>query len=118
MLTRSSGSFSGVSEPWCALGLFEPSERLWRVWGLIVNVILPLLLSSWGFSFAFGYGISVFGGIQHSPFDGCSVESCNFGVLAEDEHASFCTAILNSHIMKLQKTNDIKKNFKSSCRKR
>ena len=106
-------------ESWCSLGVFEPSERLWRVWGLIVNVILPLLLSSWGFSFALGCGTSFFGGIQHSPFDGCSVESCSFGVLAEDECASFCAAILNSHIiMKLQKTSDIKKNFKSSCRKR
>ena len=49
-LKHSSSSFSGVSESWCALGLFEPSECLWRVWGLILNVILPLLPSSWGFS--------------------------------------------------------------------
>ena len=25
--------------------LFEPSEHLWQVWGLILNMILPLLLS-------------------------------------------------------------------------
>ena len=24
--------------------LFAPSERLWQVWGLILNLILPLLL--------------------------------------------------------------------------
>ena len=40
----------------CTQGLFEPSERLWLVWGLILNVILPLLLSCWGFSFALGHG--------------------------------------------------------------
>ena len=44
-------SLCGVSGSWCAQGLFEPSEYLWRVWGLILNVISPLLLSCWGFSF-------------------------------------------------------------------
>ena len=39
-----------VSGSWCAQGLFEPSECLWRVWGLILNVISPLLPSCWGFS--------------------------------------------------------------------
>ena len=28
-----------------AQGLFEPSERLWPVWGLILKVIVPLLPS-------------------------------------------------------------------------
>ena len=32
--------------------MFEPSEHLWWVWGLILNVILPLLPSGWGLSFA------------------------------------------------------------------
>ena len=36
--------------------LFKPSELLCWVWGLILNVISPLLLSCWGFSFAFGMG--------------------------------------------------------------
>ena len=45
-----------------------------------------LLLSCWGFSFALGHGVYFFGGIQHSPVNGCSTASCNFGVLAgEDE---------------------------------
>ena len=39
--------FSGS---WCAQGLFEPSKHLWRVWGLILTGILPLLPSCWGFS--------------------------------------------------------------------
>ena len=37
--------------------LFEPSECLWWAWGLILNVILPLL-PSWGLSFALGCGVS------------------------------------------------------------
>ena len=49
---------------------FEPSKHLWLVWGLILNVISPLLLSCWGFSFGLGHGLSFFGGIQHSPIDG------------------------------------------------
>ena len=73
----------------CAQISFEPAERLWQVWGLILNVISPLLLSCCGFSFALGHGISFFGGIQHSPVDGCSAVSCNFGVLTgEDKRMS------------------------------
>ena len=88
-------SLCGVSGSWCVQGLFEPSEHFWRVWGLVLNVISPLLPSCWGFSFALGCGVSFFGGIQHSPFDGCSVASCNFGVLAgEDEYKFFYSVIL------------------------
>ena len=39
-----------VSVSWYAQGLFEPSEHLWQVWGLILNTISPLLPSCWGFS--------------------------------------------------------------------
>ena len=88
-------SLSGVSESWCVQGLFESSERLWCIRGLILNASLPLLPSFWGFSFALGCGVSFFGGIQHSPVDGCSAANCSFGVLAgEDEHTSFYSAIL------------------------
>ena len=53
-------------------------------------------LSFWGFSFALGCGVSFFGGIQHSPVDGCSAASCNFEVLAgEDERIIFYSTILN-----------------------
>ena len=38
-------SLCGVTGSWCAQGLFELSELLWRVWGLILNAILPLLPS-------------------------------------------------------------------------
>ena len=50
-------SLCGVSGSWCTQGSFEPSECLWWVWGLILNVILPLLLSCWGFSFALERGV-------------------------------------------------------------
>ena len=36
----------------------EPSERLCQVWDFILNIILLLLLSCWGFSFALGHGLS------------------------------------------------------------
>ena len=95
-LKHSSGSVCvGVSGSWYAQGLFEPSEHLWWLWGLILNMILPLLPSWWGFSFALGCGVSFFGRIQHSPVNRCSAVSCNFGVLVgEDEHMSFYSAIL------------------------
>ena len=52
-------SLCGVSVSWCTQGLFEPSEHFWQLWGLILNAILPLLPSSWGFSFALGGGVSL-----------------------------------------------------------
>ena len=45
-------SLCGVFGPWCTQGLFEPSERLWWVWDLILNMISPLLPFCWSFSFA------------------------------------------------------------------
>ena len=59
-----SGSVSvGSLGPGVNKFLFEPSECLWRIWGLILNAISPLLLSCWGFSFVLGCGVSFFGGI-------------------------------------------------------
>ena len=52
-------SICGVSGSWCAQGLFEPPEHLWRGWGLILNMNSPLIPSCWGFSFAPGNGISL-----------------------------------------------------------
>ena len=52
-------SFCGVSVSWCSPGLLEPSNHLWWVWGLILNAILPLLLSYLGFSSALGHGVSL-----------------------------------------------------------
>ena len=42
---------------WCTQALFEMSEHLWWVWGLILNAISPLLPPSWGFS-VLGHGVS------------------------------------------------------------
>ena len=82
----------------------EPSKCLWWVWDLILNGILPLLPSCWGFSFALGGGVSFSGGIQHSLVNGCSAETCNFGVLTgEDECMSFCSTIFYS-----RRTEDVK----------
>ena len=55
--TQFSQSLWGLRS-WCAQGMFETSEHLWWVWGLILNMLLPLLPSCWGFSFALGCGIS------------------------------------------------------------
>ena len=51
-------SLCGVSRSWCIQGLFESSEHLWQVWGLILNVNSPLLSSFRGFFFALGCGVS------------------------------------------------------------
>ena len=56
--------------------MFEPSERLWRVWGLILTAIFPLLQSCWGFSFALEHGVSFFDGIQYYPVNTHSPMSC------------------------------------------
>ena len=45
-------SLCGVSGSWCMQHLFDPSECLWWLWGLIWKLILSLLPSCWGFSFA------------------------------------------------------------------
>ena len=90
-----SGSISvGPLGPGAHKALFEPSEHLWCIWGLILNVISPLLPSCWGFLFAFGYGVYVFGGVEHSFVDGCSAASCNFGVLTGEMSA--CSSALPS----------------------
>ena len=51
-------SLCGVPGSWYTQGLFEPSEHLWREWGLILNMNSPLLPSCWGFSFGLGHGVS------------------------------------------------------------
>ena len=55
------------------------------------TVLLRLLLCPWTW-------VSFFGRIQHSPVDGCSAASCNFGVLTgEDQCTSFYSAMLVPH---------------------
>ena len=66
---------------------------------LILNAILPLLLSCWGFFFALGHGISFIGVIQHFPVNGCLVVSCNFGVLErEDERMTFYIYLFRKYL--------------------
>ena len=73
--------------------------------GFDSNTILPLLPSCWGFSFALGCGLSFLGGIQHSPVDGCSAASNNFGVLAgEDERTSFYSTIFRLVAVSVQES--------------
>ena len=89
-----SGSVSvGPLGPGAHKVLFEPSKCLWEVLDLILNATSPLLPSCCIFSFALWHVLSFFGGIQHAPVDGSSAVSCNFGVLTEDEHMSFYSAI-------------------------
>ena len=64
-------SLCWVPGSWCTQDSFEPSEHLWKELGLILNVNLPLLPSCWGFSCAFGHGIS-----PHI----CSTAYCLIGV--------------------------------------
>ena len=56
-LKSRSGSVS-VGSPDVHKVLFVPSKHLWQAWGLILNMILPVLPSCWGFSFALGRGVS------------------------------------------------------------
>ena len=95
-LKGGSGSVSvGSLGPGAHKVLFELSERPWRIWGLILNALLPFLPSCWGFSFVLGHGVSFFGGIQHFPVDGCSASRCELGVLTgEDERTSFYSSFL------------------------
>ena len=91
-------SLCGVIGSCCAQSLFEPSECLWRVWGLILNAISPLLPSWWGFSFALGQGVSFFFcWIQHFPVIGCSAASCNFGVPVLQKFLEFLQEEMSTH---------------------
>ena len=52
-------SETGPQSFWVS-GLFEPSGHLWQVRALILNMILPLLSSCWGYTFALGCGVFFF----------------------------------------------------------
>ena len=93
---RSDSDSVGSVVPGVHKVLFEPSKHPWWIRGLILNAILPLLPSFWGFSLALGCGVSFYDGIQHSPVNGCSAASGTFGVLAGDEHMSFYSTVLCS----------------------
>ena len=99
ILKDKSGSVSvGSLGPGVHKVLFESSEHLCWVWGLILNEISPFLPSCRGFSIALGCGVSLFGGIQHSAVKGCSAASCNFGALTGDERRSFYSTMLSKSL--------------------
>ena len=90
-----SGSVS-VGSPGVHKVLFDPSKNLWWARGLILDAISPLLPSFLGFSCALWHGVSFFFyEIQHSPVNGCSAGSFNFGVLTEDEQMFFYSTIIS-----------------------
>ena len=62
--------------------------------GLILNGLWPSYHLTGASPFSLGVGYLVFAGIQHSPVNGCSAVSYNFGVLTgEDKHKSFFSAM-------------------------
>ena len=83
-------SLCGVSGSWCAQGLFEPSKHLWRVWGLIQNVISPLLPSCWGSSFALGHGVSFL--VGSNSLQSTLVQQCVV-ILAFSQEMSACSSL-------------------------
>ena len=82
--------------PWVLVS----TSFVWALWvslagkGFESKLYFTPLPSCWGFCFALGRGVSFFGGIQLSPVNSYSAASCSFGVFKEDEHMSFCSAIL------------------------
>ena len=50
-------SLCGISGFWYAQGLLEPSECLWKVWGLILNGFCPSYHLSGASPFALGRGV-------------------------------------------------------------
>ena len=67
-------SLCGVPGSCCTQGWLEPSERLWGAWGLILNMISPLLPSYWDVS-VLGRGVSPH---SHSR----ATVSCNLTITA------------------------------------
>ena len=67
-------SLCGVPESWCAQSLFEPSEHLWKEWGLILNMNSSLLPSCWGL-FALGRGVSPYSCSSANRLTGVSQET-------------------------------------------
>ena len=95
--------------------LFEPSKHLWWVGGLILNMILPLLPSYWGFSFALDMGYLFWWDPTFSCWwttNGCSAVSWNFGILSgEDELTSFYSTILLNATANGDHSPEIKRHF-------
>ena len=70
-----------------------------QAWEFDFIMIAPLLQSYCGFSFVFGCGVSLIGGFQYPPVNGCSTDSCDFSVLTGgDECMSFYSVMLNQKL--------------------
>ena len=90
-----SGSVScGLPGPSMHKVLFEPSKDIWWVWDLILNVILPLLPSCWGFSFAFGHRISFM--VGSNIFLSMVIEQLDAILECSQEKMSICLSTLPS----------------------
>ena len=92
-------SLCGASGSWCTQGFVCALPASLAGMGfdskhdfVPPTILLGIFLCPWMWVFFF-----FFGGIQHSPVDGCSAVSCNFGVLSgEDECTFFYSMILKS----------------------
>ena len=95
-LKSRSGSFSwGSLDPGAHKDFFEPCKSLWQACDLILNTVCPSYCLFGASPLPLDMGYLFFGGIQHSPVNGCSASSGNFGVLTEeDELTSFYSAAL------------------------
>ena len=84
----------GVSGSWFTQGLCEPSECLWWVWNLTLNVILPLLPSFWVFCFTLGCGVSPQSHSSAYRLAGVSL-SLDWGISSQPlQHHSATTSVL------------------------
>ena len=87
-------SLRGVSGSWFTQGLFEPYEHLWKVWNLILNVILRPLQLYWGFCFALGCGVSPQSHSNDYSLAGASL-SLDWGISSQLlQHHSTATPVL------------------------
>ena len=102
---KASLALSLVASLFLSSGSWYTQDFVCAFWASLVNmgfdstrdfapptILLGLLLWPW---------MSFFGGIQHSPVDGCLAASGNFGVLAgKDEHTCFYSTIFwQDHFM-------------------
>ena len=77
------------------MGFAKLSHRGYQLILFLFNCqVIRLLETQW--TVALGHGVSPFGGIQHTPVDGCLAASCNPGVLTRDECMSFYSTIIPS----------------------
>ena len=61
----------------------------------LLTVSLPETLKTQRQAWLTLCGVSFFGGIQHSPVNGCSAASCNLGVLTGEDENIFYSQLLN-----------------------